>query len=110
MDEATYIAEKQGQMAIRMARIASLLTKDELTTGDLNEIQNGLSYMIHTAQGKDKGMSAEISAIARAVALRSVRMAGATLPSAPVTEFGNGAHAVLPKNLTGKTILYTVQE
>jgi hypothetical protein len=110
MDGDEFLAQQQGKIATKMIRVASLLSKECFTAGDLNEIENTMKGIQYLTGGKSKEMSDEISLLSKAVALRAVRIASADIPIAEVMEFGNGAHIVLPKTLIGRKIRYVVLE
>jgi hypothetical protein len=110
MDENEFLAQQQGKIATKMIRVASLLSKESFTAGDLNEIENAMKSIRYLAEGGDKEMSDEISSLSKAVTLRAVRVASADIPIAEIMEFGNGAHIILPKTLIGRKIRYVVLE
>jgi len=104
------VPRQQMKIATKMIRVANILTKEALTTGDLNEIENTMKSIRYLAEGKDKEMSDEISSLAMSVALRTVKIANFGIPVADIMAFGNGAHVTLPKDLIGRKIRYTVIE
>lgn len=108
MDESQFIAEKQGQMAIKMVEIGRRLSQPELTDQDRMHIRTLMTAILNISMGKDKGFSMEISALAKGVALRTLNDLYADIFSAEIVPFGNGAHITLPKDLIGKTIRYVV--
>jgi putative transposon-encoded protein len=106
MDEAQFIAEKQGQMAIKMVEISTILSRAELTEQDRERLQFCLGYILNVSMGRDKGFSTEISTIARAVALRTLNDMYADFGKAQVVPFGNGGHIVFPKEKIGKSFAF----
>ncbi len=110
MDEAQFIAEKQGKMAIKMVEISTILAKKEISNEDRERLGNCMQIILNTASGKDKGFSTEISAIARAIAVRTLNDTYADFGRAQVTSFGNGGHIILPKEKVGKTFAFVEYE
>jgi len=110
MENDEFIAQQQTKIATKMIRIAALLSKETLTLGDMNEIKTAMNGIRYLAEGKDKGMADEISALARVVALRAIKTASADIPEAEIAPFGNGAHVVLPKEHIGKQIRYVLTD
>jgi hypothetical protein len=106
MDDAQFIAEKQGQMAIKMVEISSILAKAEITEADRERIGTCMRAILNTASGKDKGFSTEISVIARAVALRTLNDTYADFGKARVMAFGNGGHVIFPREKIGKSFAF----
>ena len=106
MDEAQFIAEKQGQMAIKMVEISAILAKTEITGEDRDRLGTCMWAILNTASGKDKGFSTEISAIARAIALRTLNDTYADFGKAQVVPFGNGGHVVFPKEKLGRSFAF----
>lgn len=103
-----FVADQRCAIAAHMATVARLLTAPTLTDDDYRKIQTEMQHIRYLAMGVPKGLDTEIAELAVTVAVRCGADSRATLPSASVTPFGNGAHAVLPKELIGKTIRYGV--
>ena len=106
MDESQFIAEKQGRMAIKMVEISTILAKTEITEDDRERIGTCMRAILNTASGKDKGFSTEISAISRAIALRTLNDIYADFGKAQVATFGNGGHIIFPKEKIGKSFAF----
>lgn len=106
MDEVQFIAEKQGQMAIKMVEISAILAKKEIGDDDRERIGVCMRAILNTASGKDKGFSAEISAISKAIALRTLNDTYADFGKAQVVAFGNGGHIIFPKERIGRTFAF----
>lgn len=108
MSGEEFLAQQRTKTATKMIRIASLLAKEELTQGDMNEIETAMKSIRYYAEGKPKGMESEISDLAQTVALRAAKIGSSNLPVGEITAFGNGAHTVLPKEYIGRKIMYQI--
>ncbi|MDD4053194.1 MAG: DUF2080 family transposase-associated protein [candidate division Zixibacteria bacterium] len=105
-----FVADQRCAIASHMATVARLLMAPTLTDDEYRKIQTEMQHIRYLAMGVPKGLDNEIAELAVCVAVRCVADSRAILPSAPVMPFGNGAHAVLPKELIGKTIRYVVDQ
>jgi hypothetical protein len=103
-----FVADQRCAIAAHMATVARLLTAPTLTDDEYRKIQTEMQHIRYLAMGVPKGLDTEIAELAVNVALRCITDSRATIPSASVSPFGNGAHAVLPKELIDKTIRYVV--
>lgn len=68
--EEQYVAEKRMFIATRMLAISSILAKQETTEDDRKQLKDHLLVLRNISIGKDVGLSQEIAAIAKAVALK----------------------------------------